>query len=515
MIYRNYQIDTIQEVSEKLLKGERKSVMIKSPTGSGKSVIIAGIIQRFLNEGKSVLFVVDRKILVRQIFQTLAKNGINAGIIMSGHVPSYQFKVQVASIQTLNKRRLPVADLIIIDEAHATQSQSYKKVMANYPDAFKVGLTATPYRLSGEGFSDIFDELYVTTTLRTQIEEGWLVDMKYLVSSIPNFNEVRVQNGEYNPADNKRVIETAPIIKTYKDEAYGKKGIVFCVDIEHSKSIANLYVQNGIKAEHVDSYMPDDVRESIVKRYINNEIDILTNVELFTTGFDVPHIEFVQLLRMSKSLSLFLQMVGRGTRVLPNIYSQTSTKEERIEAIKNSAKKELLILDHAGMFFEHGHPITDFDWQYYFSRKKKDKVKKEKEEQFLMGIDTEGKVRLTTRMVELEGCKLVPITKELQTLVVFESFLKDVLKRSQKIARAIFLYRDYLIEQKILFTDELYQYVLNKVQKANGQVELGQGVNLFFLKKTKDDVNNLLTSEYAHLFLNPQKKDENTVYTQS
>lgn len=378
MILRDYQEKCISDITKLLIENSKNRIMVQSPTGSGKGVIIKSIVEFAISQNKKVLICVDRKELVKQIHETLMRQKILAGIIMSGVQPMYGVHVHIASIQTLNRRQYPQADILIIDEAHGATSDSYRKLWSIYPNTDIIGMTATPYRLSGHGFSDLFDTLIQTKDINDLINLGYLTDLKHYACSLPNYKKITERNGDYEDNSAIDAMRTAPIVDSYREHCFGQKGIVFAQNVEHSKDIAEQYKREGISAKHIDAETPQPEREKAIKDFKEGKVQILTNVALFITGLDIPDIGFVQLLRMTKSLTYYLQMVGRGTRTLKGIIDGLETPEERLLAIKNSDKPACKILDHAGLFYEHGLATTHRDWSYYFARTKKDKKQKKK-----------------------------------------------------------------------------------------------------------------------------------------
>lgn len=481
MKLRDYQKKGIDETI--LALESHKTIMVQSPTGSGKSLIICSLVKWAIDNNKKVLFCVDRKELVEQIKNTLNKAKIICGVIMSKS-PTHSFlNVQVASIQTLSRRNKPKADLIIIDEAHATKSKSYTELWNLYKNAQFIGLTATPYRLSGEGFTDLFEKMIQTTSIKNLVDIGYLVGFKHLICSVPNFDKVGTKKGEYLDDDVIDELSTAPIVDSYLEHCEGKKGIVFAVNIEHSLQIVEKYQERGINAVHVDAETPKAERERIIDNFRKGEIKILSNVGLFTTGFDVPDIAFVQLLRMTKSLSLYLQMVGRGSRVLGGLIENANTDEERLSLIKKSDKPHCLILDHAGLFYEHGLATDDKDWEYYFSRNKLTAKKEVKEEdKIFAGQDKDGIIKIVKEPSELQGMILKEITKELATLTFFEKQIQEVVRnKNRKLLSAFFKYNDYLTNSKIKWNEELFDYVEHRLKIANKLVQDEHKFNIGFL----------------------------------
>lgn len=481
MKLRSYQKRCVEDILHSFSEGKRR-VMVQSPTGTGKSVIISEIVKLYSENGQSVLFAVDTKELVSQIYQTLYKNKIFAGVIMAGVLPMHGNPIQVASIQTLNRRNKPKADVIIIDEAHGATSESYRKLWDLYPEAKIIGFTATPYRLTGIGFSDLFETLIETGDIGDFIEEGYLVQIKHFACSLPDFSLVVEKNGDYEDESAVKAMQTAPIIDSYLKHCNGEKGIVFAQNVEHSKSIAEQYKIAGVPAVHIDSTTDEKVRVSAVKAFREGKIKVLCNVNIFIKGLDVPDISFVQLLRMTKSLTYYLQMVGRATRTLAGCASYEN-KEERLDAISKSDKPFCKVLDHAGLFSEHGFATSKRNWHYFFSRTKKTKVNKQK---MFLAKDNKGNERVISNLEETLGFELFEVNEELFCKIEFDKIVSNCLRNNHKLISCYFQFTEYLKDNNLPLTESLFNYITEKLLDLNKDVKyMLQQFNPYFLHKKR------------------------------
>lgn len=342
---RTYQSTVIDKVRQSLVANKR--VCLQVPTGGGKTIIACYIMQNAVAKGKKVLFLVHLKELIEQTSAKLkAFGGINHGIIAAGF-PASEADIQLAMVQTLNRRESDfVPDLIVIDEAHHATAGQYQKILERYPQAFVLGLTATPIRLDGKGLKDIFNAIVTGPTVKSLIEEGHLNRYRYY--SVPrtlDTSGIKTKMGDFDQEQLDKAIEQSCIIgdtvSHYKQHLNGKKAIVFCQRIKHSKQVTELFKAAGIEACHLDGSMSKPDRESVIERFRTGDIKVLCNCSLISEGFDVPDCDGVIMLRPTKSLSLYLQMIGRGLRPSEN---------------------PTIVLDQVGNYTRHGLPCEVRSW---------------------------------------------------------------------------------------------------------------------------------------------------------
>lgn len=363
---RPYQNDNKERIYE-VWKG-KSSVMLQMPTGTGKTRLFSSIIKDIRSYSVkhelklSCLIMVHRMELIDQIVETLKKHyDLESGIIQAGFRQKPELWLQVASVQTLSRRlekwTEKAFDFIIVDEAHHVPADSYLKIINAFHDAKLLGVTATPYRLSGEGFTDIFDELIVSPSVKEFIDMGVL--SKYDYYSVRPNSEIqreldgikKFQAGEYTEAEMTRVCDNnhirAQVVETYQKYAAGKKGIIYTINKEHNYNLCEDFKEHGINAVAIDSSTPSEIRKQYIEDFKNGLIDIICNVNIFSEGFDCPDIEFVQLARPTQSLSMFLQQVGRGLRI-------------------SEGKEKCLFLDNVGLYNKFGFPSSKRKWLYHF-----------------------------------------------------------------------------------------------------------------------------------------------------
>lgn len=365
---RSYQ----QDAKEKIFSAwdECNNIMFQMPTGTGKTRLFTSIISDIKAWGilhsmdAKILIIAHRIELIEQISENLGKYGITHGIIAGGKERDLSLPVQVASIQTITHhtnesaaRELRV-NFIIIDEAHHSIANSYRKLWKMFPDAKVLGVTATPWRMNNRGFSEMYDRLILSKPIKEFIKEGWLAPYDYysikesssLNNEINNIDQFDIE-GDYKTAALETVVDTsrirAQLLDSYLKYARGKKGIIYSISRKHSDHICNEFKQAGVNIVRIDSLTPRDERKLYVKRFRSGLIDIIVNVDIFSEGFDCPDIEFIQLARPTKSLVKYIQQVGRGLRPTAN-------------------KSRCLILDNVGLHLAFGLPDADQDWEKYF-----------------------------------------------------------------------------------------------------------------------------------------------------
>ncbi len=347
---RDYQ----QEMKSRLFEEWElhRSVMVQMPTGTGKTHLLAAVVREFLHRSATRVWIVaHRRELVEQIEETVARYGMGKG----------DGTVRVLSIQWLSRNRKDMDEspgLIVIDEAHHALAETYRELWKRYPEARKLGMTATPCRLNGRGFTDLFDTLITSWSIAEFIGKGWLSSFDY-VSIRANSREQRIldslkkrgADGDYQVKEMDAVLNRETSIRRLYESvekyANGKKGIVYAVSIAHARQIAACYSAHGVEAVAIDSKTPASERRELVEGFRQGRIRVLVNVDIFSEGFDCPDVEFVQLARPTLSLAKYLQQVGRGLR-------------------KAGDKESCMLIDNVGLHRIFGLPVRDHDWEAMF-----------------------------------------------------------------------------------------------------------------------------------------------------
>lgn len=345
---RSYQTDMINQARSLLSYGKR-SLLLQAPTGSGKTALCAHMLGTAAARGQQSWFVVHRRELIRQSARTFHAVGIPHGIVAAGFPGDALQPVQICSVQTLAQRhqRMRRPRLIVWDECHHVAAASWSRIHEAYRDAIHIGLSATPQRLDGTGLAAWFRDLVAGPSVEWLISQGFLAPYRLFAPSRPDLAGVHTRMGDFVRGEAAAAMDrpsiTGSAVAEYRKLAAGKRAVVFCASVEHSRHVVEQFRAAGFAAEHVDGETDPAERDAALRRFEAGETRVLSNVELFGEGVDIPGIEVAILLRPTQSLSLYLQQVGRALRPAPG-------------------KAEALILDHAGNALRHGLPDDEREW---------------------------------------------------------------------------------------------------------------------------------------------------------
>jgi len=333
-----------------------RSVLAQASTGFGKTVIAAYIAKAAAAKGKRIMFTVHRRDLLTQTAKTFDSFGISYGFVAAGYSPDPLQPVQIASIGSLKSRleKIPPPALLVVDEAHLSAAKGWKTIINHFKTvgSIVVGLTATPWRLSGEGLGDLYDHMVQGPGMGWLIENKFLSDYDIYAPSSPDLGGVHSRAGDYINEELATAMDkasiTGDVITHWSKYSSGKRTLVFCVSIKHSENVARQFRSAGIMAVHIDGETKHADRMIAFKAFASGDIMVITSVQIFSEGFDlsaqigreVP-VETICLLRPTKSLSLYLQQIGRGLR----------KKEEAAT-----------ILDHSGNVLRFGLPDEERAW---------------------------------------------------------------------------------------------------------------------------------------------------------
>lgn len=346
MNLRPYQSDLFNAMRRSLATGHRR-IMVVSPCGSGKSVLIAQVVESAQAKNNTVLVLAHRQEIVDQL---------------SDRLKPYQ-NATVLTMQTAVSRldRLEPPSIIIIDESHMVKANSYMRILERFHDSYALYFTATPQRLDGKGFDDVADDLIQGVSVRWLIDHGYLAPYEYYApKTLLDTAKLATKQGEYDGKQAAAMLDKPKIygdvIQEYRKHADGLQAIAFCSSVEHSQRTAEAFNAAGITAEHISGKTPKKQRREIIQRFRDGEITVLCNYSIVVEGLDVPGAACVLCLRPTQSLTVHVQSVMRCMRPAPG--------------------KTAVILDFVANFERHGLPDDDREWSLQ-GRKKRTRQKEQ------------------------------------------------------------------------------------------------------------------------------------------
>jgi DNA repair protein RadD len=340
MKLRPYQEQALNEIRAHYANG-RKKVLLKLPTGSGKTLIFCTVLKSVHAKGHKAIMVVRGKALVDQASQRLEREGVPHGVQQAGHWRAMPDEpIQICSIDTLYRRKIaPDAHLIVIDECHMASSPSFRWLLDNYDENFILGVTATPY--SKGGLRHIADEMVAPISMTELIAQGYLVPAKYYIPSKIDLSGLAIdkKTGDYalGPLESRMdsAILFGDIIASYRRLGEDRPTLCFAVSVAHSIHLMENFNAAGIPSAHIEADTSLEARQKIIGELEANRIKIICSVGTMTTGVDIPCVSCIIMARPTKSYTLYVQAMGRATRTFPG-------------------KENFIVLDHAANIEEHG-----------------------------------------------------------------------------------------------------------------------------------------------------------------
>ncbi len=337
--------------------GRALRVLLTAPTGAGKTACFSAMTERAMQRGNGSWIMVHRDLLVRQASRSLTNWGCPHGVLSAGGEHDGQ-SVQVVSIQTLSGRLKrgwvpPKPKFLISDECHHACSSSWLSVFDYFKDVPTLGVTATPCRLDGKGLGAVFDRMVLGPTPLRLMEMGYLVRPQYWgvpPAQLPDLSQVGTDMGDFNKAALAKAVEDKPrltgdVVAHYKRRANGLKFVGFACNIKHANTLRDAFVAAGVPCEVIHGLLSDDERADMVGRLERGEIRGLWSVDLISEGFDLPEVSCAICCRPTKSLSLWLQQLGRVLRL-------------------HDGKTFAVVLDHAGNLMRDGLGAAEMDREW-------------------------------------------------------------------------------------------------------------------------------------------------------
>lgn len=335
MELRPYQAELINNIRQSIKNGH-KSIVSVLGCGGGKSIIQAEIARSATDKGNRVLFLVHRKELCEQITNTFTMQGVDMELC------------SVSMVQTVSRHieKVQAPKIIITDEAHHSTANTYKKIYNSFPDALRLGFTATPCRLNAGGLGEVYEDLITSVSTKWLIDNHYLSPYKYYSVKLADTSGLHVKAGDYKADEIAELMQSKEIygetVKQWERLAKGRKTIAYCASVKAAEETAEQFRQAGYTAASLSGSTPKEQRTQIMQDFRDSKIMVLTNCELFGEGLDVPDCECTVLLRPTQSLTLYIQQSMRSMRYMPD--------------------KTAIIIDHVGNCYLHGLHDDNREW---------------------------------------------------------------------------------------------------------------------------------------------------------
>lgn len=352
---RKYQTDYVNELAEGFKTHKRQ--VFRLDTGGGKTVVFCNIAMRAASRGTKTLILTHREELFEQTFKSLGRVGVSTYVLnaKSKRTGIIDDQVVIGMVETVKRRVMGGKislnpQLIIIDEAHLG---NFTKIFELFPDAKVIGATATPV---GKHFYKYYTNMVDLINIPELVELGYLVPYRAFQMQ-EDLSDLETKRGEYTDEslmshyNNQKLFDG--VIEEWKKRANGLKTICFNVNIEHSENMTKAFNDAGIGSACITSKTDKYERVRILKAFTDGYIPVLNNCGVLTTGYDEPSIQCVIMNRATKSLPLFLQCLGRGSRLYPS-------------------KEEFIALDFGMNHNQHGMWSEPRVWELKPPKKKRD-----------------------------------------------------------------------------------------------------------------------------------------------
>ena len=337
-ILRPYQLEAVTEIRRHAAAGGYGAVL-QGACGFGKTAVFCDILKGAHAKGSCAVMVVRGRSLVGQASDRLTREGVPHGVFQGSNSRNTHERILVCSVDTLYARKTaPAASVLIVDECHLSHSDGYKWLFAQYPTAYKIGVSATPHHKSG--MRHIGDRLVRTATVMELVADGYLVGGRYFVPYLPDLRGVKKTNGDFNSKELDRKskddeVLTASAARVWSQHLRGKSTLVYAVSIAHARVLAGALSGIGARCETITAETRDEIRRDYIGGLERGDLDCLVSVGVLTTGVDVPSLKAILCCRPTESYNLFIQIVGRATRPFPG-------------------KEHFLFYDLSGNLLRHG-----------------------------------------------------------------------------------------------------------------------------------------------------------------
>ncbi|HEV3040735.1 MAG TPA: DEAD/DEAH box helicase [Candidatus Angelobacter sp.] len=334
---RPYQSEALQRVYQAYKDGKRR-VIVSLPTGTGKTVVFAHF-PRFFKMKKRLLVLAHREELLLQAQEKFLQIDpeVKVGIEQSVSRAPTDAKVVIASVPTLGRaggsrlRQLSPEEffLIVVDEAHHAVAPTYLRIFEHFglldrnTSRYLVGFTATPRRGDKQGLGAVFQEVCYARDLREMVAERYLCPITgWRIYSDTSLDDVKIRHGDFVESQLAEAVNTIDrnnlLVSAYRKHAAGRRAIIFCVNVAHAMHVCQAFQSAGIRSSAVWGDMPREERRLQLAQFSSGDIDVITNCNVLTEGFDEPRVDAVVMARPTRSKLLYAQMVGRGTRRHPD-----------------------------------------------------------------------------------------------------------------------------------------------------------------------------------------------------
>lgn len=413
-----------------------KKIIFQAATAMGKTIVATEIIKNALEKGNRVAFICDRIVLVQQTSDVFKKYGIPHGVIQAQNERfDLQQKVQVCSVATIKHRGCPESDLYIIDEAHVL-TKCHKQLIADNPDKFFLGMTATPY---AKGLGKYFDFHIEPVTMKQLINNKYLVPYDIYGPSVADLSKLKIRAGEFTEESVSEVFDKADIVgdvvSTWQKITPNKKTIVFGANIAHIKHLSNEFEKIGVKSCQINAYQSDKEREEALNDFLHGKTQVLCSVEVATKGFDCPSVEVAIMAVATRSMIKWQQCIGRALRTF-------------------EGKEKAIILDFGGNAERLGFP-DDYEFLGLDDGKRREHKKQTPKERLPKVCPSCDFIK-PVGMHECPACGFKP--ERIKDIEAAEGELEKIQRKNKK---------DYTIEEKQRFIAQLNYYAAEHKMKRH------------------------------------------------